>query len=167
MRANGTGEYGGYAMSRANYLPYQPNTPQYWKRCGECGQRMRNLGPRHKRCKDCKRRANAPKPIPPRVPVEPQIKNFYVYGWYRPGEQLPFYIGKGHNSRAWRKHDLEGDVEVRIYRHDLTEEGAFLVEDVLIVTFVGLGAKLLNKRRSRVRQEKPPLILGPPLENGY
>lgn len=79
---------------------------------------------------------------------------YYVYGWYHLGENLPFYIGKGKNDRAWRSSKAN---QVIIYRQGLTEEGAFLVESVLISVFSELGAMLENKSEGRKRQEKPPL----------
>lgn len=72
-------------------------------------------------------------------------QKFYVYGWYAPGDHLPYYIGKGSNNRAWRKVS-RCDKEIRIYRDGLEEREAFIVETVLIAVFKSLGAKLTNKR---------------------
>lgn len=103
---------------------------------------------------------------PPRL-VRP--RSSYVYGWYDPKCDLPFYIGKGVGDRAWVKH-LAGDkteavcerfrtdsTRVVIFRDNLTDEGATLVESVLINVFRSLGAPLMNDKEPTSRLEIPPL----------
>jgi hypothetical protein len=80
---------------------------------------------------------------------------YYVYAYYDPITNLPFYIGKGHGARAhshlselktttknirkWnkinsiRKHGHEP--EVRILKTDLTEDAAYDLEEKLIRTW--------------------------------
>jgi hypothetical protein len=66
--------------------------------------------------------------------------NFYVY-IHRTGEGDPFYVGKGHGSRAWSKHGrnpfwkkmvAKHGFKVEIVAESLTEEQAFFEEIKLI-----------------------------------
>ncbi len=99
----------------------------------------------------------------------------YIYAWYRNGENLPFYIGKGIGDRAWRHHD-NGDgsapaacqvirssskrFEVRILRENLTQEGALLCESLLLDFLTEqCGITLANQHGGTQRQERPPLEL--------
>lgn len=57
---------------------------------------------------------------------------FYVYA-YIDDSGLPYYIGKGSNRRAWRKHPGEtqpplDSTRIIIVEHNLTEVGAFALE---------------------------------------
>lgn len=54
---------------------------------------------------------------------------FYVYVWWKDGQ--PIYVGKGKNKRAYRNKD----VDVEIYKNNLTEEEAFNLEKQLIAQF--------------------------------
>lgn len=114
--------------------------------CKVCGTVLK-----HKRawrlCPTCKKHT---------MPVDPI--NYYVYAWFHIGDHLPFYVGKGTDNRAWRS-DKPGDTTVKVYRDGLTEEGAFLIEAVLIKVFESLGAKLENRQGGKRRQEIPPLVV--------
>lgn len=87
---------------------------------------------------------------------------YYVYGWYREGDVLPFYIGKGHGERAWRFGRKYGPIDVRVYRDGMTENEAYLVESVLIDVMRIAGAPLINvkpgRRRGSVKVPKNPLF---------
>lgn len=102
----------------------------------------------------------------------------YVYGWYESSASLPFYIGQGSGNRAWEKHTLDiyngwekchaaceklrtSETVVRVYRDNLTQEGALLVESVLKSVFESMGAVLLNTAETMKRQEVPPLEIAP------
>jgi hypothetical protein len=100
-----------------------------------------------RKCKLCRQQAKLAKKIP---------EGYYVYGWYRAQEFLPFYIGKGVRHRAWRNADVN---TIRIFRDQLTEEGALLIESVLIDLFMSMGAKLINQARGMRRYENGPLTL--------
>lgn len=120
-------------------------------RCVICGTRVYSYTFRKKYCKKCKR-------------LRKQIKcnqilpkDCYVYGWYREGSKLPFYVGKGTGQRAWRYGKLQAGVTVKIFRDSLTDEGAILVEAVLIQVFLSLGAALHNKTTGS-RRRQPGLL---------
>lgn len=97
----------------------------------------------------------------------------YVYGWFLPGSDLPFYVGRGQGNRAWEKHRIEEypgivgpafcerirteNTRIEIFRDNLTEEGSILIEAVLIKVFASLGAFLVNQASPTQRQECPPL----------
>lgn len=98
----------------------------------------------------------------------------YVYAWFRQGEPLPFYVGRGVGNRASRTHHddngrllpceserrlLGGRFEIRILRDRLTAEGSRLVEAVFIDYFESIGCRLTNIHRGSRRQERPPLTL--------
>jgi len=59
---------------------------------------------------------------------------YYVYAYIRTVSSItatvgtPYYIGKGKNSRAWRKKN----VEIKIIAHQLSEDEAFILEKLLI-----------------------------------
>lgn len=93
---------------------------------------------------------------------------YYVYAWYHPKGDLPFYIGMGEGNRAWDRHQKDNaSAECQKYRNDqtkiiilresLTLEGALLIESVLIQIFSALGAYLTNKNDGMKRKEVPPL----------
>lgn len=100
---------------------------------------------------------------------------YYVYGWRIKGESLPFYVGKGIGKRAWLVHNLSknreaacqyirstigsSNVEVIIYRDNLTKVGAIFAESVLIDTFNKSGALLTNQHPGTRRKLNPPFIL--------
>jgi len=94
-------------------------------------------------------------------PTTPQGR--YVYGWYD-GELL-LYIGKGAGRRAWNPHKewcraerrKSHDFHVIVFRDGLTNEGASLVESVLIDVL----KPLCNAIDGIHRQEVPPLELRP------
>jgi len=91
-------------------------------------------------------------------------KGYYVYGWFEKGSILPFYIGKGTDFRAWRYHKTKSkgrvlpawcefirtnlgrtSIVVKIFREELTNSEAKLLEDVLIDIFNQIGSNLTNK----------------------
>lgn len=124
--------------------------------CIDCGGKFSPWTKKHKRCQECAKVTNYNKIY--REKMTYGYEGAYVYGWYRQGEALPFYIGKGKNGRAWRR-GCPPNTEIRIYRDRLTDEGAFLVESVLINVFKTLGAPLVNQKAGIIRAEKPPLKL--------
>lgn len=148
-------------------------------KCAVCGVRFRPNQPNHKLCSDqCRvssmldamarqKLIRAEKSKKPKK--DETLVGRYVYGWYFPGEQLPFYVGQGQGNRAWDRHDL-GDhtpafcqrfktskTKVVIYRKNLTLEGALLLEAVLVEVFLSLGAILANQAETIKRREVPPL----------
>ena len=97
---------------------------------------------------------------------------FYVYIWM--DGDTPFYVGKGVGRRAWIRHvhrdktstycekrraNCGDNFRVLIARQRLTEEGAILVESVLINTLRNLGFILYNDTDGSKRLESPPLEL--------
>lgn len=106
---------------------------------------------------------------------------YYVYGWYNPGENLPFYVGEGTGNRAWKVHKKthqkitcttaekafceyfrSKDTKVVIYRDNLTREGSLLCESLLSSVFKNMGAVLLHQREPMKRQEQFPLEISNP-----
>lgn len=101
-------------------------------------------------------------------PIKTIPKGRYVYGWYSPSGDLPFYIGQGTGRRAWRRHETDNGsafcqmfktqkTKVVVYRDNLTMEGALLVESVIKHLFESLGAPLTNQSDTMKHQEVPPL----------
>ena len=115
---------------------------------------------------------SAPSPQPRR----PVPRGRYVYAWFKDGELLPFYVGKGVDSRAWDRHLRKDgqaqwcqtvraaakDFRVEIIRDGLTEEGALLLESVLMAFITARGVVLANQVSGMKRQERPPLELDLP-----
>jgi len=134
--------YGNSAGRDPNYHFKYPDG-----KCEICGKIFHRTWPKARRCKSCIRLNN--KKI-----EQHTIVGYYVYGWYHLGESLPFYIGKGKGLRGYRNSKVP---KIRIYRDNLTSEGALLVESVLIDLFKELGADLMNKNNGMSRQEKNPL----------
>jgi hypothetical protein len=98
----------------------------------------------------------------------------YVYAWFNDQSLLPFYIGKGVDDRAWKRHVRSDSVtsqfcqqirasssgfRVEIIRDNLTNEGAMLIESTLIAFASACGALLANQVDPLCRQERPPLEL--------
>jgi hypothetical protein len=106
--------------------------------------------------------------LPKRIP-----RGRYVYAWFNDESPLPFYIGKGVDDRAWRRHsDNDGrshwcqqvkasslGFRVEVIRENLTNEGAMLLESALITFVSGCGRVLANQVDSLKRREVPPLEL--------
>jgi len=98
----------------------------------------------------------------------------YVYAWFNDESDLPFYIGKGVDDRAWRRHlhnesgrsqlcqqmrVVSSGFRVEIVRDNLTNEGAMLLESALIAFAAACGAVLANQLDPLCRKERPPLEL--------
>ena len=84
---------------------------------------------------------------------------WYVYLWYRAGESLPYYVGSGVLSRKDEPHEgLNDPAVVRVARDSMTQEGARLVESVLIHEYRHMGAHLMNVADPMVRMEEGPLV---------
>lgn len=116
-------------------------------KCSVCGKSFNKFWPSAKRCKFCIKLGR-------RSVKKSAVTGSYVYGWYYSGAILPFYIGKGKELRGWRKSNA---ATIRIYRDNLTDEGAKLVEAVLIDLFKSMGATLTNKVSGMNRQEVLPI----------
>lgn len=153
--------------------------------CEICANKIILYTPKVKRCKrckkagyciQCKKKGSAtqiqtcpscktfnetgirPKPGEVKQKLEKiRPRGYYVYGWFFKGHMCPNYIGKGRGDRAWRSD--KGASEVRIFRDNLTEEGALLVESVLIELYLEDRVPLRNIARGIVRQEVSPLSL--------
>ena len=114
------------------------------------------------------------------LPVVPKAKNTkapkgnYVYFWYKNNEIFPFYVGKGMEDRAWRRHQCNTkklsawcervratakNFKVEIVREDLTEDGAALLESVFIDYFHTLGVILTNQISGTHRRLSGPFTL--------
>jgi endogenous inhibitor of DNA gyrase (YacG/DUF329 family) len=157
--------------ARVNYK-YR-RSPERVIACKLCSTEVRTTSGNKAFCsRECRREFDASNPKPKIARVSSVKKRkplgFYVYGWVRPGDSLPYYIGKGVESRAWRRHkagvlysrcekEKTPGTEVVIYRDRLTEEGAYLVESVLIDLFTSMGANLANDISGLQRREVPPL----------
>jgi hypothetical protein len=104
----------------------------------------------------------------------------YVYAWFNDESDLPFYVGKGVDDRAWRRHvDQDGRsmwcqqvrvtsscFRVEVIRDNLTNEGAMLVEASLIAFVRFCGGLLANQAEPLSRQERPPVELNASLHPG-
>ena len=69
------------------------------------------------------------------------MNKFYVYAHYKPGEEIPFYVGKGTGNRMYSKKSRSAHwknivskygIEVRIIHDELTEIEAINLERSLI-----------------------------------
>ena len=101
----------------------------------------------------------------------------YVYAWLNDDSPLPFYVGKGVGERAWRRHVHEDgrsmwcqqvrassrNFRVIVVRENLTNEGAMLLESSLIAFIQMSGGVVANQIDPLRRQERPPLVIDPPL----
>lgn len=97
----------------------------------------------------------------------------YVYAWFNDESDLPFYIGKGVDDRAWKRHKhadgrsqwcqqiraSSSGFRVVVVRDNLTNEGAMLLESALITFVSQCGRVLANQVDPLRRQEVPPLEL--------
>ena len=148
------------------------------RRCGICAKKFLPKTTRHKYCSDDCR--NMVKYVGLEVDTADTVrvskipKGSYVYAWFKDNEPLPFYIGKGNESRAWDRHKGAGGLnawcetvrstaknfQIKIVRDNLTDEGAILIEATLINFFSSCGVRLANSLSGTTRQETPPLILG-------
>jgi hypothetical protein len=107
-------------------------------------------------------------------PTQKIPKGRYVYAWFNDESLLPFYIGKGVDDRAWKRHVHSDDgrsqlcqqirssssgFKVKIIRENMTNEGAMLVESALISFVLSCGGFLSNQVDPLCRKELPPLEL--------
>lgn len=81
------------------------------------------------------------------------MNKFYVYVHRRASDNLPFYVGKGKDKRAWNFHarskfwnntKAKHGVIVEIVFEDLSEEEAFQCEKDTILEFRYFGYPLVN-----------------------
>ena len=112
------------------------------------------------------------------LPVSNLPKGRYVYAWFKDGEILPFYIGKGADRRAWQRHTIGGRTaycqrlrdsastfQVKIIKDNLTDEGASLVESVLMSFLVDTcGVILSNQSEPVIRRAQGCLTIESALE---
>lgn len=81
------------------------------------------------------------------------MNNFYIYIHRRASDNLPFYVGKGKNERAWWPHGRsqfwnnvknKHGLVVEIVFDELSEEDAFQCEKDTILEFRYFGYPLVN-----------------------
>jgi NUMOD3 motif len=102
---------------------------------------------------------------------------YYVYAYLRASDNSPYYIGKGKDTRAWKKARGEigkpkNDTYIVILEQNLTEIGALAIERRMIAWYGridlgtgilrnktdggdgGNGIKLTIEQRSKISQKK-------------
>ena len=163
-------------IKTCNYCGIEFSTPHRRKAfCTEkCRESMRHTQERNHKKERGKHTKNVSRVDQPSVIISKIPKGHYVYAWFRNKEVLPFYVGMGLGYRAWDRHIrpdtgcpqacemlriTASSFEVRIIRKNLTEEGARLVEAVLISFLMNCGCRLSNQLDGMSRQEVPPLSL--------
>lgn len=80
------------------------------------------------------------------------LNRFYVYGHFRPGSKIPFYVGKGSKRRIevtyrnlyWQRIVKKYGYEFKIIESNLTEFDAFDKEKKLIENYKKLGGREAN-----------------------
>lgn len=80
------------------------------------------------------------------------VSNYYVYEWRDQG--TIFYVGVGHNRRAWNEHlplpenrrRQSKHFKVHIFKHGLTKAEAHAIERMRIAHLIKLGTVLYNSR---------------------
>lgn len=110
--------------------------------------------------------------------TDENLKDWYVYGWYTtPTSRLPFYVGYGVAGRCRAIHWSNGSMDscekirrsstgftVKIYRQDLTEQQAAMLENVVIRAFFEMGGCECNKFKGSkfkvLKQKETPLRKG-------
>lgn len=163
---------------REEYSNTLLSSPREMRCCAICAKKFLPKHVNHKYCShDCRdmvQYVRSEVETVDTVRVSKIPKGSYVYAWFKDNESLPFYIGKGNQSRAWDCHKGVGGLnawcetvrstaknfQIKIIRENLTDEGAILIEATLINFFSSCGVRLANSLSGTTRQETPPLILG-------
>ena len=83
-------------------------------------------------------------------------EGFYVYLHIRKSDGLVFYVGKGHNRRAWdicdcsrlnkywQRTKSKHGIEVKIYKDGMSNDCALTLEKIIIAKYRTLGHPLTN-----------------------